>query len=197
MNLTVLNNTNELTMSSREIAELVGARPDSVKRTVERLAERGIFEFPPMVEIPTETKPAKVYLLDKRSSLIVVAQLCPEFTARVVDRWQELEEAAAKSKAPAVTLPDFTDPIAAARAWIAAMEQAKEVTEKLIEAQPKVEAFDHFMETEGHFGLRAAAKVLGISKPNKFTEWLRATGVLFKDGRGQNQPYASRSSGGG
>lgn len=28
----------------------------------------------------------------KRDSIIVVAQLCPEFTARTVDRWRELEE---------------------------------------------------------------------------------------------------------
>ena len=27
----------------------------------------------------------------RRDSIIVVAQLCPEFTARIVDRWQELE----------------------------------------------------------------------------------------------------------
>ncbi|MBA1779156.1 DNA-binding protein, partial [Escherichia coli] len=28
----------------------------------------------------------------KRDSIIVVAHLCPEFTARLVDRWRELEE---------------------------------------------------------------------------------------------------------
>lgn len=83
-----------LTMSSREIAELLECRHDNVKRTVERLVERGVIKSPPMEEISTATKPVKVYRLDKRSSYIVVAQLSPEFTARVVDRWQELEEAA-------------------------------------------------------------------------------------------------------
>ena len=39
-----------LTMSSREIAELVDSRHDSVKRTVERLAERGVIGLPPLVE---------------------------------------------------------------------------------------------------------------------------------------------------
>ena len=32
-----------------------------------------------------------VYHLGQRDTYIVVAQLSPEFTARVVDRWQELE----------------------------------------------------------------------------------------------------------
>jgi hypothetical protein len=33
-----------------------------------------------------------VYRLGKRDSYVVVAQLCPEFTAKLVDRWQELEQ---------------------------------------------------------------------------------------------------------
>ena len=41
----------------------------------------------------------------KRDSIVVVAQLSPEFTARLVDRWQELEAQVAK---PA--LPDFSNP---------------------------------------------------------------------------------------
>ena len=32
-----------------------------------------------------------VYLLGKRDRIIVVARLCPEYLAKVVDRWQELE----------------------------------------------------------------------------------------------------------
>jgi phage regulator Rha-like protein len=84
------------TMSSREIAELVESRHDSVKRTIERLAEKQVIVQPPTVDEPStdelgRPRTISVYRLDKRSSLIVVAQLCPEFTARVVDRWQQLE----------------------------------------------------------------------------------------------------------
>jgi phage regulator Rha-like protein len=84
------------TMSSREIAELVDSRHDSVKRTIERCAESGVFTLPPLVEtsfkgVDGRGQTVSVYHLDKRSSLIVVAQLSPEYTARIVDRWQELE----------------------------------------------------------------------------------------------------------
>jgi phage regulator Rha-like protein len=41
--LTIIN---EQTMSSLEIAELVESRHDDVKRSIERLAERGTIELP-------------------------------------------------------------------------------------------------------------------------------------------------------
>ena len=89
-----------LTMTSREIAELVEARHDNVKRTVERCAESGVITLPPLEEV-SNTGPGprtvSVYTLDKRSSMIVVAQMSPEFTARMYDRWQELE---AQAKGP-------------------------------------------------------------------------------------------------
>ena len=37
-----------------------------------------------------------VWGVGRRDSIVVVAQLCPEFTARLVDRWQELEGQVAK-----------------------------------------------------------------------------------------------------
>lgn len=86
-----------VTMSSREIAELVESRHDSVKRTIERLAERKAIGSPPMVEyLDGLGRPATEYLFSgekgKRDSLVVVAQLSPEFTGALVDRWQKLEE---------------------------------------------------------------------------------------------------------
>ena len=108
-----------LTMSSREIAELTGSRHDSVKRTVDTLAAKGVIVHPQSVDEQENDamgrpRATKVYRLAKRDSLIVVAQLCPEFTARIVDRWQELE---AKAQSNAIMLPDFTNPALAARAW--------------------------------------------------------------------------------
>lgn len=91
------------TMSSREIAALVESRHDSVKRTIERIAEKGVITFTPMVEKPTGGRPSTAYLVDEESSYIVVAQLCPEFTARIVRRWRELER---QISTPAIVAPD-------------------------------------------------------------------------------------------
>jgi len=92
------NDTKPLTMSSREIAELVCSRHDKVKQSIKRLAERGVITFPPMGETSFTDKIGKkqwvrVYHLGERDSYIVVAQLSPEFTAQLVDRWRMLERA--------------------------------------------------------------------------------------------------------
>jgi len=109
-------------MSSLEISELVESRHDNVKRTVESLASKGVIGLPQSEENPTTSlggRPGTVYLLDKRSSLIVVAQLSPEFTARIVDRWQELEER------QTLSMPNFSNPALAARAWAEQYERAQ------------------------------------------------------------------------
>lgn len=91
-----------LTMSSQEIADLVESRHDSVKRAIERLAERGTIQLPPLEEVKNHLGQAvSVFHLEKRDSYVVVAQLSPEFTARLVDRWQELEARQSPALAPA------------------------------------------------------------------------------------------------
>ncbi|KAA8555147.1 Rha family transcriptional regulator [Pseudomonas marginalis] len=91
------------TMSSREIADLVGSRHDKVKQSIERLAARidsngkPVIDLPPMGEyLDSLGRRASEYLVCKRDSFVVVAQLSPEFTAALVDRWQELESQAPK-----------------------------------------------------------------------------------------------------
>jgi len=91
------------TMSSREIAELVGSRHDKVKQSIERLAvrldanDKPVIALPPVGEyLDSLGRRASEYLVCKRDSFVVVAQLSPEFTAALVDRWQELEAQAQK-----------------------------------------------------------------------------------------------------
>lgn len=166
-----------LTMSSREIAELVESRHDNVKRTIERLAEKGLIRFTPTEETSHEgagARSVEVYRVGKRDSYVVVAQLSPEFTARLVDRWQELEEAARR---PA--LPDFTNPVAAARAWADEVEAKQIAVAALEEAKPKLDAYDHFLGSRSeHLNLQRAMKMLGIG-PNRGIAALRDSGVLF------------------
>jgi phage regulator Rha-like protein len=90
--LSIVSQNNSLTMSHIQIADIVGSRPDSVKRTMKRLSDRGVIKLTPVVGVNHLGQHVNEYHVDKRNSYIVVAQLSPEFTAVLVDRWQELEE---------------------------------------------------------------------------------------------------------
>ncbi|MGK3363366.1 Rha family transcriptional regulator [Citrobacter portucalensis] len=85
-----------VTMSSLEISELVKSRHTDVRRSIERLMQKGVIESAPMAFLDNINGLGKVsriksYLLGKRDSYVVVAQLSPEFTGALVDRWQQLE----------------------------------------------------------------------------------------------------------
>lgn len=85
-----------LTMTSRQIAELIEKQHANIKISAERLAEKGVIGTLAAQEFTHNGNVYTEYLLNKRDCLILVAQNCPEFTARIVDRWQELEQQAAQ-----------------------------------------------------------------------------------------------------
>jgi phage antirepressor YoqD-like protein len=165
------------TMSSREIADLVGSRHDKVKQSIERLVERGVISQPPMGDGPKSGNGVvtQEYLVCKRDSFIVVAQLSPEFTAALVDRWQELESR------QSVTLPDFSNPAAAARAWAEQFELQQIATQALIDAAPKVDFVDRYVESTGLKGFRQTAKLLGANE-SRFREFLLDKKIMYRMG---------------
>ncbi|EFC7755291.1 phage antirepressor KilAC domain-containing protein [Escherichia coli] len=176
-----LINSNAIKMTSIEIAELVGSRHDKVKQSIERLAGRGVIAFPPMGEKPTAGRPVSYYIFEgeqgKRDSIIVVAQLSPEFTARLVDRWRELEEAAVNIPK---TLPE------ALRLAADLAEQKMQLENQLAIAAPKVEFADRVGEASGIL-IGNFAKVVGIG-PNKLFAWMRDHKILIASGSRRNVP---------
>lgn len=91
-------------MSSREIAELTGSSHDNVLKTIRSLVEKGVvLKTTPQDYVHPQNKQTYTeYLSDKRDSFVIVARLSPEFTARLVDRWQELEAQVVTPVAPAL-----------------------------------------------------------------------------------------------
>lgn len=159
-----------LTMSSREIAELVCSRHDAVKRSIERCAERGAIDIPQLVGYLDSVGRSgqQEYLLDKRSSLIVVAQLCPEFTARIVDRWQELE---AKLAQPALN-PANLSRLQLIEIAMQAEQERMVLEQKVDEMTPIVHAHNRIATaSEGAMCVTDAAKVLQL-KPKQLFAWL-------------------------
>lgn len=78
-----------VTMSSRDIADLVQSKHSDVKRSAERLVAAGILTAPlAQFDFEHNGNVYQEYRFNKRDSLVIVARLSPEFTAAVVDRWQ-------------------------------------------------------------------------------------------------------------
>ena len=105
MNITT--SINAASMTSREIAEMVGKRHDNVKRTIETLAASGVIARPQIEDVQEVGGNSRIYTTEvyrftgeqgKRDSIVVVAQLSPEFTAALVDRWRDLEQALASAQ---------------------------------------------------------------------------------------------------
>lgn len=164
MNTAIFNG--KASMTSVEIAELVGSRPDSVKRTIETLAKKGIIQFPQTVEIENKQsigprRFSSAYVFEgergKRDSIIVVAQLCPEFTSRLVDRWRELEEQIRK--------PMSEIEMVAAMALEAVRQQKRitQVEEKVSHVAETVEQIKKGTIREGYAGYRQLKAKTGLS----------------------------------
>ena len=92
--MNLVKSQSKLAMSTREIAALLQKQHSNIKISAERLAEKGVIALQETQYVDQQNKQTYTeYLLNKRDSLVLVAQNCPEFTAAIVDRWQELEEA--------------------------------------------------------------------------------------------------------
>lgn len=143
-----LIHSNSVTMSSLEIADLVGSRHDNVRVTIERLVDRKVIQPPALQEVKNDRgQGVATYMICKRDSFVIVAQLSPEFTAALVDRWQELESR------QSISIPDFSNPAAAARAWAEQFEIAQGV---MIER-------DQAVATKAEIGARREATAMNTA----------------------------------
>ncbi|TNH06653.1 phage antirepressor KilAC domain-containing protein [Testudinibacter sp. TR-2022] len=147
-----------LTMSSREIASLVESNHNDVCRSIKRLVEKGVIGgYQPMAYThPQNAQTYYEYHLVKRDTYVVVAQLCPAFTARLVDRWQELEN---QQRPPTALAPS--------RKELALLVlQAEEENERLqLENQqlkPKAAFVDHYVDVGTTKSLRETAKIINM-----------------------------------
>lgn len=175
---------NGQTMTSREIAELVESRHDDVKRSIKRLAERGVIGLPPMADVKNEQgQSVSEYKIGKRDSYVIVAQLSPEFTARLVDRWQALESGA--------SVPTFAIPSTLSGALRLAAEQAETIEHQAAElalAAPARAFVDRYVDSTGTKGFRQVCKLLKANE-NEFREFIKESKIMYKLG-GEWMPHA-------
>jgi phage regulator Rha-like protein len=162
-------------MSSREIAELLESRHDNVKRTIENLAHQGVIQLPQAEEVKNHLGQRVVeYRVGKRDSYVIVAQLSPQFTARLVDRWQQLEQQAAAS---AFAIPQTMSEALRLAADLA--EDRDRLQKEVAAAAPKVEALNRLTVAQGAMCITDAAKNLQ-EQPKRVFEWMQSNGWIYR-----------------
>lgn len=188
-----LSTFNSITMTSQEIADLVDVRHDSVKRTIELLAVKNkrrdaLIQLPQVVEVKNHLGQAVAnYVFSgvqgKRDSYVVVAQLSPEFTARLVDRWQELENQLAPQ---ASQIP---------QTYAEALRLAADQAEQLALAAPKVAFVDKYIAADsGSKGFRQVAKLLKANE-KELRAFLSDSKIMYKLGN-EWMPYQQHTEAG-
>lgn len=185
MNIQTLQiNNNQQSITSQQIADMVGSRHDKVMQSIERLASKLVIIQPPAgseqsIDAMGRSRTTQVYVFSgdqgKRDSIVVVAQLSPEFTAALVDRWQELEAQASAPVIPA-TLSEALR-LAADQAELIEYQQSR-----LALVEPKAAALDVIDSAIGSLNVRDTAKTLGIPQ-NKFVNWCIAHDWMYRDNR--------------
>ena len=134
--------SSQLTMSSREIAELTGKRHDHVMRDIQTMlielhGENGIPKFRDTYVNQQNGQPYPCFNLPKRESLILVAGYSVVLRAKIIDRWEELET---KNKEPVIQLPTSN------QAFLQLFTTAVAHDERLREQEEKLASFEVRLE---------------------------------------------------
>lgn len=194
MQLAEIQSSKQISMTSLQIAELVNSRHDKVKQSIERLAtstdkKRAVIALPPMgIVVNTannRTYETEVYIFSgeqgKRDTYIVVAQLSPEFTGALVDRWQELENKdLSKLEILQMALQSEQERIA--------------LENKVEQLQPKADAYEILSGAKGSVSIRVASGELKVPE-KKFIQWLLDNDWAYREGNrtdGKLLPHAHR-----
>lgn len=183
----IMNVNKVQTMSSREIAELTGKAHKHVLRDIrsiiEQLEDGPDLDHEEFQQVIDSRGYTSEYLLTKNQTLLLMTGYSIPLRQKLINRWQELEEQVAKP-----LLPDFTDPVAAARAW------ADEVEQKLLAQQREKEALEYVdrqaryidnLENQLRDGLTLPefAKRLNGVNAQRVSEWAVAKGWVRRHGK--------------
>lgn len=135
------------TMSSLDIAQITGREHKEVMRSIRnmepswsKIAQRN-FALGSYKDANNQARPC--YYLNKTECLYIATKFNDEARAKLILRWEELE----RKSASVTTLPDFTNPAEAARAWAEQFEQRQIESKRADEAESQVLALTQEIET--------------------------------------------------
>lgn len=143
--------TTNLTMSSREIAELTGKQHRNVTRDIEKMLSdigKDALSFEHIYQ-DRYGRDQKEYRLPKNLTITLIAGYRADLRLKIVDRWLELEQQA-QPRVP-TTLSE-------------ALRLAAEKAERVEMLEPKAAALDAISQSQDDLGVRDAGRELGIGQ---------------------------------
>lgn len=160
-------------MDSREIAERTGKRHADVCRDIQGMLEQ--LQEPERNfasgYLDAQGQRRRCFILPKRECLILATGYRVDLRAKIIDRWAELEG-----------VPQNTAPLSRLEILRMAIEAEEKVQtlEAKVQAQaPAVEFVERFVDAEGSYSIRIAAKMIGMPE-RKFIALLEAQGILYR-----------------
>ena len=188
LNLGGANNSNSLKMTSREIAEITGKRHDNVMRDIRNMEPAwekvNALKFELVEYVDKKGEKRLEYQLDKREVLYVATKWNDEIRARIILRWEELENNL-NGNQNIISLPQNYEE-ALEHLLIQVRENKKLIAENKV-LQPKADFYDAVTQSEDTIDVGEVAKVLAIKGygRNNLFKFLREQNVLMHN----NQPY--------
>lgn len=200
MNIQMMQTTDK-TMSSREIAELCNKEHRNVCRDIDILNESYVQMGLLKVEQSDYTNQQngqsyRQYQLSKEQTIDLITGYRADIRIRINRRWAELEEQVNQSS-PVVALPDFTNPVEAARAFADQYEAKQIAQEQLLLAQPKVAHYDSVVDRKGLLNATQVGQKVGMSavKLNKILDELKVYNQAVKRSRVFNSWFIQQGLG--
>lgn len=181
-------NARALTMSSREITKLVNSRHSDVCKSIETLISKGVIRGyqPKPYTHPQNGQIYYEYFLNKRDTYILVAQFSPEFTAAVIDRWQELEN----QQNPTALLPQ--NYLQALEQLVASEKEKQALALENKAMKPKADFVDLYVDIGTTKSLRETAKILNMPEKAMIAA-LERDKALYRQS-GNLIPYSDKQS---
>ena len=185
------------TMTSLEIAEITGKLHKHIMESIRKMEvawekiNGSRFRLVEYTDHKGEKRPC--YQLTKTECLYIATKFNDEARAKLVLRWEELENKTRKNE---IVMPNFSNPAEAARAWadqyekgLALEAQNKELREENQHLAPKGEYFDDLVARNLLTNFTKVAHQLNI-KRKTFIDWLIRDKFIYRDQKNKLVPYA-------
>ncbi|MEC3756052.1 phage antirepressor KilAC domain-containing protein [Bacillus halotolerans] len=200
-NLKVIEQNGQLLVDSREVADMIGKLHKNLVRDIDGyvkvLSQSSDLSFDQFfIESTYEAGTGKSYkhfLLTRKGCDMVANKMTGAkgvlFTAQYVTRFEEMEKKLKTRPSLVDTYLDMNEDERAI-AYFTERKEKREYQERLKLAEPKVEKYDQFLNTDGLMKVGQVAKAIGIKGmgQNNLFRFLRENKILI-DGTNKNAPY--------